>query len=119
MTDLTYISEEDLLAELFRRWDTILFVAVKEHTDTTDLRRCTYLGGWVTALGLTQSADHFETVREDVWLAIQRRAARLLADGGGDREMHQHWRDIIDGKVPFGMRLVKQDGTHCDAYPLI
>lgn len=65
-----------------------------------------------------QYADDFKTVPEDIWLAIQRRAARLLADGGGAHEMHQHWRDIIDGIVPFGMRVIKADGTEHQPHPL-
>ena len=63
-------------------------------------------------------AYRFQSIPLETWLEIQRRAAASLAQVAGGREIRKHWRDIIDGKVPFGLHVVNRAGEHCDTGPL-
>ena len=65
-----------------------------------------------------QYAYKFQTIPVDVWAIVQRRAAALLAEDTGTASVRAHWRDIIDGKVPFGMNIVTPDGVVKQARPL-
>lgn len=56
-----------------------------------------------------QSAARFErTLDPQSWAWVQGEARRLLREGAGAPAVLQHWKDITDGKVPFGF-LVSDD----------
>ena len=54
-----------------------------------------------------QYMDKYEKViSRDIWEAIQQEAGKRLAESGGCEAVRKHWQSIVDGKVPFGYRVV-------------
>lgn len=53
-----------------------------------------------------QNRRHFEkNISADMFSDIQKRAAKLLEEGGGVPFVRQHWESIVNGDVPFGYKI--------------
>lgn len=61
-----------------------------------------------------QYEDKFDkTISEDIWVSIQKAAKELLEDSHKDGNVsfnvYNHWKSIVDGKIPFGYKLSNLD----------
>lgn len=53
-----------------------------------------------------QNSRYFEkTISADMFSDLQKRAAKLLQEGGGAQSVRQHWESIVNGQVPFGYEI--------------
>ena len=56
-------------------------------------------------------ADHYDKViSEEIWESLQEEAKKKLEQAKKNKEFAspnvvEHWRSIVDGKVPFGFRV--------------
>ena len=58
MSGIEMMSTEDIIEELRRRHDTVLFVAQRSMDVKTEERRCYWRGSTLTAIGLARYAEH-------------------------------------------------------------
>lgn len=57
-----------------------------------------------------QYADKFQKIEQRTWDRLQAEAKKLLEEEDGAHEVvRQHWQSIVDGVVPFGYSVVKED----------
>jgi len=61
----------------------------------------------ITELLYPQYEKNFKSIKESVWKYIQKRAAFLLSEEHGVDEVREHWKSIINGIVPFGLKIRK------------
>lgn len=47
----------------------------------------------------------FRSISSNVWKAVQKKAAELLAGSNGVDSVREHWQSIVDGKIPFGLTI--------------
>lgn len=57
-----------------------------------------------------QHEDRFTSISKDTWKWLQEKAAENLASSehATDR-VRAHWKSIVDGQIPFGLTLDKDD----------
>ena len=50
-----------------------------------------------------------KTISPETWSALQNEASRKLQESSGfvHPDVVKHWKNIVDGKVPFGYKVKK------------
>lgn len=58
----------------------------------------------------TQCSDKFQTITEKTWANVQEKARKQLGSGTlAHPDVLVHWKSIVDGVVPFGLTIKKEE----------
>lgn len=52
-----------------------------------------------------QYEHDFREISKSTWEWMQKKAAEYLKEGGGCKEVRDHWQSIVNGVVPFGYKI--------------